>query len=45
METQGLIFRQKDDSDGRMVRIFLTEVGMEKRKHGDEEWLESLTKK
>jgi len=32
METQGLIFRQKDESDGRMVRIFLTDLGMVKRK-------------
>jgi DNA-binding MarR family transcriptional regulator len=32
MESDGLIFRQKDRFDGRMVRIFLTPKGVEKRK-------------
>ncbi len=31
MEDQGLIIRKKDDSDGRMVRIFLSDLGMEMR--------------
>ena len=30
MEEDQLIFRQKDASDGRMVRIFLTEKGVKK---------------
>lgn len=32
MEDQGLIFRKKDASDGRMVLIFLTDLGKEMRK-------------
>lgn len=32
MEDDGLIYRQKDPVDKRMVRIFLTEKGLEKRK-------------
>jgi DNA-binding MarR family transcriptional regulator len=31
MEDQGLIIRKKDDSDGRMVRIFLSDLGNEMR--------------
>ena len=31
MEDQGLIIRKKDDQDGRMVRIFLSDLGMEMR--------------
>ncbi len=31
MEDQGLIIRRKDDSDGRMVRIFLSDLGNEMR--------------
>lgn len=31
METQGLIYREKDPDDGRMVRIFLTDYGKEMR--------------
>ena len=31
MEEKGLIFKQTDSKDGRMVRIFLTEYGREKR--------------
>jgi MarR family transcriptional regulator, organic hydroperoxide resistance regulator len=32
MEKKGLIFRKGDDNDKRMVKIFLTDKGMEKRK-------------
>lgn len=32
MEGDGLIERKKDSSDGRLVRIVLTEKGMEKRR-------------
>jgi DNA-binding MarR family transcriptional regulator len=32
METDGLIKRRKDASDGRVVRILLTEKGQEKRR-------------
>jgi MarR family transcriptional regulator, organic hydroperoxide resistance regulator len=32
MEEQGLIYREKDVTDGRMVRIFLTDLGKEMRK-------------
>lgn len=32
MEEKGLIYRQKDPHDGRSVRIFTTELGLEKRK-------------
>jgi len=31
MEEQGLIIRRKDESDGRMVRIFLSDLGVEMR--------------
>lgn len=31
LETDGLIYRQDDEKDKRMVRIFLTEKGKEKR--------------
>lgn len=31
MEDQGLIIRQKDKQDGRMVRILLSELGLEMR--------------
>ena len=31
MEEKGFIYRQKDPNDGRSVRIFLTELGKEKR--------------
>ncbi|NND95549.1 MAG: MarR family transcriptional regulator [Flavobacteriales bacterium] len=31
MEDQGLIIRKKDKEDGRMVRIFLSKLGMEMR--------------
>ena len=31
MEDEGLIFRQKSELDGRMVKIFLTEKGKEKK--------------
>jgi DNA-binding MarR family transcriptional regulator len=31
LETKGLICRKADKSDGRMVRIFLTEKGLEKK--------------
>ena len=31
MEDQGLILRKKDEQDGRMVRIFLSDLGMEMR--------------
>jgi len=32
MEEKGFIYRQKDPNDGRSVRIFLTETGLEKRR-------------
>jgi len=32
MEDKGLIFRKQDEKDKRMVRIFLTPEGVEKRK-------------
>ena len=32
MEEKGFIYRQKDPNDGRSVRIFLTELGQEKRR-------------
>ena len=32
MEEKGFIYRQKDPNDGRSVRIFLTDLGKEKRK-------------
>ncbi len=32
LEEQGFIYRQKDDHDKRIIRIFLTEKGLEKRK-------------
>ncbi len=32
MEEKGFIYREKDPKDGRSVRIFLTEVGQEKRR-------------
>lgn len=32
MEEKGLIYRKKDPNDGRSVRIFMTELGQEKRK-------------
>ncbi len=32
LETNKLIYRKKDDKDKRMVRIFLTKEGVEKRK-------------
>lgn len=32
MEEKGLIFRKQDEKDKRMVRIFLTPEGVEKRK-------------
>jgi DNA-binding MarR family transcriptional regulator len=32
LEDKNLIYRKKDDKDGRMVRIFLTPEGVEKRK-------------
>ena len=32
LEDQGLIYRRKDDFDGRMVRIFLTDEGNKLRK-------------
>lgn len=31
MEEKGWVYREKDPTDGRSVRIFLTEVGKEKR--------------
>ncbi len=31
LEEMGLIYRQKDPNDGRMVRIFLTEEGQKKK--------------
>ena len=33
MEEKGLIFRQADKDDKRMVRIFLTQFGKDKREH------------
>ena len=32
MEEKGYIYREKDPNDGRSVRIFLTDLGKEKRK-------------
>ncbi|MFT6872107.1 MAG: DNA-binding MarR family transcriptional regulator [Roseivirga sp.] len=32
MEEKGFIYRQKDPHDGRSVRVFLTETGLEKRR-------------
>lgn len=32
MEEKGYIYREKDPKDGRSVRIFLTDLGKEKRK-------------
>lgn len=32
MEEKGLIYRQKDPHDGRSVRIFTTDLGLEKRR-------------
>ncbi len=32
LEEKNLIYRKKDDKDGRMVRIFLTPEGVEKRR-------------
>ncbi len=32
MEEKGFIYRQKDPKDGRSVRIFLTDLGQEKRR-------------
>lgn len=32
MEEKGFIYREKDPNDGRSVRIFLTELGQEKRR-------------
>ena len=32
LEADHLIYRKKDAEDGRMVRVFLTELGVEKRK-------------
>ncbi len=32
MDEKGFIYRQKDPNDGRSVRIFLTETGLEKRR-------------
>lgn len=31
MEEKGWVYREKDPTDGRSVRIFLTEIGQEKR--------------
>ncbi len=31
LEENGIIYREADKNDGRMVRIFLTELGIEKR--------------
>ena len=32
MEEMGVIYKEKDPTDGRSVRIFLTELGKEKRR-------------
>ena len=32
MEEKGFIYREKDPNDGRSVRIFLTELGQQKRR-------------
>jgi len=32
MEEMGVIYKQKDPTDGRSVRIFLTDLGKEKRR-------------
>lgn len=32
LEEKGLVYRQADEKDGRVVRIFLTKEGLEKRK-------------
>ncbi|TAE60665.1 MAG: MarR family transcriptional regulator [Bacteroidetes bacterium] len=36
LEEQGLIYRQGDPNDGRMVRIFLTEKGLHKKARAKE---------
>ncbi|MEM8899700.1 MAG: MarR family transcriptional regulator, partial [Bacteroidota bacterium] len=36
LEEMGLIYRQKDPNDGRMVRIFLTEEGQKKKAYSKE---------